>query len=102
MLIRSGQTKLVAYGTFVRLVAMLVSALTGYFVLDIPGAWVGALALATGVVVEAIAARFMAARTVRDILDGAWDGEEPRDISYAEIASFYFPLALTSLIGLTV
>ncbi len=102
VLIRSGQTKLVAYGTFVRLVAMLVSALTGYFVLDMPGAWVGALALATGVVVEAIAARFMAARTVRDILDGAWDGEEPRDISYAEIASFYFPLALTSLIGLTV
>jgi hypothetical protein len=102
VLIRSGRTKLVAYGTMIRLVAMVMAALTGYFVFDIPGAWVGALSLATGVTVEAITARFMAAATVRSILDGEWDGDEPRDVSYLEIARFYWPLALTSLIGLTV
>ena len=102
VLIRSGKTKLVAYGTLIRLAAMLVAALTGFFLLGIPGAWVGALSLATGVTVEAIAARFMAASTVRDLLRGELDGEVQHDISYAEIAAFYYPLALTSLIGLSV
>jgi Na+-driven multidrug efflux pump len=102
VLIRSGQTRLVAYGTFIRLIAMVIAALVGYFAFEIPGSWVGALSLATGVTVEAVAARFMAAPTVRDILDGGWDGDVPRDVSYMEIARFYWPLALTSLIGLTV
>jgi progressive ankylosis protein len=102
VLIRSGQTRLVAYGTMIRLVGMVAAALFGFFVLGIPGAWVGALSLATGVTTEAIAARFMAAGTVRAILDGAWDAGPPRDIRYADIAKFYYPLALTSLIGLTV
>ncbi|NNF12288.1 MAG: hypothetical protein HKN72_03650 [Gemmatimonadetes bacterium] len=102
VLIRSGKTGLVAYGTIIRLVAMVIAALVGFFVLGIPGAWVGALSLATGVTVEAIAARIMAAETVRSILAGEIDGPEPRDISYMEIAKFYYPLALTSLIGLTV
>lgn len=102
VLIRSGRTGLVAYGTIIRLVAMVIAALVGFFVLQIPGAWVGALSLATGVTVEAVAARVMAAPTVRSILAGEIDGPTPRDISYLEIARFYYPLALTSLIGLTV
>lgn len=102
VLIRSGRTKLVAYGTVIRLVGMVVAALVGFFVFEIPGAWVGALSLASGVTVEAIAARFMAAGTVREILDGALDGPESQEISYGDIAKFYYPLALTSLIGLTV
>jgi hypothetical protein len=102
VLIRANKTKLVAYGTAIRLLAMVLSALLGYHALDMPGAWVGALALGTGVVAEAIAARFMAKPTVRVILNGGWDAATPRDIRYREIASFYFPLALTSLIGLTV
>jgi hypothetical protein len=102
VLIRSGRTKLVAYGTIIRLVAMVLAALTGFFVLGIPGAWIGAMSLATGVTVEAIAARFMAAGTVREILAGELDVGEPRDISYMDIAKFYYPLALTSLIGLSV
>jgi Na+-driven multidrug efflux pump len=102
VLIRSGRTKLVAYGTVLRLGAMVVAALVGFFVLGIPGAWVGALSLATGVTAEAIAARFMAAGTVRAILAGELDTGPSRDISYWDIAKFYWPLALTSLIGLTV
>jgi len=102
VLIRSGQTKLVAYGTVIRLVAMVTAALVGYFVLGIPGAWVGALALGVGVTVEAVAARFMAAETVRAILSGEMDEGPPSKITYGEIAVFYWPLALTSMIGLTV
>lgn len=102
VLIRSGKTRLVAYGTVIRLIAMVLAALFGFFVLEIPGAWVGALSLATGVTTEAIAARVMAAGTVRSILAGEIDRGEPRDIRYLDIAKFYYPLALTSLIGLTV
>lgn len=102
VLIRSGRTKLVAYGTVIRLFAMVAAALVGFFVLGIPGAWVGGLSLATGVTTEAIAARFMAASTVRSILAGDLDSGDAREITYWEIAKFYYPLALTSLIGLTV
>lgn len=102
VMIRSGKTGLVAYGTVIRLIAMVVAALVGFFVLEIPGAWVGALSLASGVTAEAIAARVMAARIVRSILAGEIDRGPPRDISYLEILKFYYPLALTSLIGLTV
>lgn len=103
VLIRAGKTRLVAMGTLIRLLAMTVAALLGYLLLDIPGAWVGGLALGTGVTVEAIAARFMAAETVRDLLaeegNSAYTG---RTVTYRAIATFYLPLALTSLIGLAI
>jgi Na+-driven multidrug efflux pump len=103
VLIRAGRTRLVAYGTVVRVAAMSAAALVGFFLLDIPGAWVGALALSTGVLAEALAARWMARSTVRDLLEaGARAEAAPSGLSYREIASFYYPLALTSLIGLTV
>lgn len=102
VLIRAGNTRLVAYGTIIRLVAMVAAALVGFFVLGISGASVGALSLGTGVTVEAIVARFMTASTVRAILAGEWDDESTVTISYGDIARFYYPLALTSLIGLTV
>jgi len=102
VMIRAGKTRLVAYGTMLRICGMVTGALFGFLVLDIPGAWVGAISLVTGVVTEAAAARFMAAGTVRALLAGERDGPTPREIPYAEIASFYFPLALTSLIGLAV
>ena len=103
VLIRAGKTRLVAMGTLIRLLAMTVSALLGYLLLDIPGAWVGGLALGTGVTVEAIAARFMAAETVRDLLAEEGNSEYTgRTVTYRAIATFYLPLALTSLIGLTI
>jgi len=102
VLIRAGNTRLVAYGTIIRLFAMVAAALFGFFVLGISGASVGALSLGTGVTVEAIVARFMTASTVRAILAGEWDDESSVPISYGDIARFYYPLALTSLIGLTV
>ena len=103
VLIRAGKTRLVAMGTLIRLFAMTVAALLGYLLLDIPGAWIGGLALGTGVTVEAIAARFMAAETVRELLAEETDsGYTARTVTYRAIATFYLPLALTSMIGLTI
>jgi Na+-driven multidrug efflux pump len=160
ILIRSGRTRLVAYGTLLRLGGMGVTGFLLYFFTTLPGAWVGALALSAGVTIEAIAARFMAteavaklratpprrapARAVAEEVQIAWAEAatvEPADeaademeeeltgaryilargeealrrtgaaartlrkvtiAGYGDIARFYFPLALTSLIGLTV
>jgi progressive ankylosis protein len=134
VLIRSGRTRLVAYGTGLRLAAMAATAL---LLRDsgLPGAWVGASALSAGVVIEAITARFMAAGAVGELLAGdrltvihAETSEpaaareagaggaslitteqaargivvKPSALDYGEIARFYYPLALTSLIGLAV
>jgi progressive ankylosis protein len=98
VLIRSGRTRLVAYGTVLRLSAMAATALALHLHGGLPGAWVGAAALSAGVCVEAAAARFMAAGAVRELLDTA----ERVELGYGDISRFYFPLALTSLIGLTV
>ncbi|HSG07521.1 MAG TPA: hypothetical protein VLA36_04165 [Longimicrobiales bacterium] len=103
VLIRSGQTRLVAYGTVIRVVAMSLAAFVGFRFMEIPGAWVGAMALSTGVTVEALAARWMARHTVRTLLEGTSDpGATSQSLTYRDIAAFYYPLALTSLIGLTV
>lgn len=104
LLIRSGRTRLVAIGTVLRLLGMSGMALGLFVYTDLPGAWVGAAALSAGVVTEAIAARFMAARTVRELLDRdcGMDDDSPAHDGYRAIAAFYYPLALTSVIGLTV
>lgn len=102
VLIRSGRTRLVAYGTVIRVVAMSLAAFAAFRFTEMPGAWVGALALSTGVSAEALAARWMAADTVRSFMARAGDGGQSEALSYGSIASFYYPLALTSLIGLTV
>ena len=103
LLIRSGRTRLVAIGTVLRLSGMAATALVLYLTTDLPGAWVGASSLSVGVMSEAVAARLFAIRTVRELRDGperADPSAEP--MGYGDIARFYYPLALTSMIGLTV
>jgi progressive ankylosis protein len=145
ILIRTGRTRRVAYGTLLRLAAMAATAVV-LARAGLPGAWVGAAALSAGVLVEAVAARYMAAAAVRELLAdggvaeipparslpmpqsareaGAGGGDAaaaesaaavgagssvggtvpgpPATLGYSAIARFYYPLALTSLIGLTV
>ena len=103
ILIRSGRTRLVALGAVLRLVAMAATGLVLYVRFALPGAWAGAAALSAGVVVEAIAARFMAAGAVRELhRHETTPGVGRTRLGYRGIARFYYPLALTSLIGLTV
>jgi progressive ankylosis protein len=134
LLIRSGRTRRVAYGTGIRLAAMAGTALllarTG-----VPGVWVGASALSAGVMVEALVARFMARQVVRELVEAGGVPPSPvappepeaegepvagsggagaasraaapeshapgSHLTFGTIARFYYPLALTSLIGLT-
>jgi len=119
VLIRSARTRLVAFGTVVRLLSMALTALTLFHVTGLPGAWVGAAALSAGVCFEALAVRLMASGTVRELLLVEPGSDSGRDtdggpggatgnvagaaaLGYRSIARFYYPLALTSMIGLTV
>lgn len=101
VMVRAGKTRLVAYGTLFRLVAMTTGALVGFLVLDIPGASVGAVALSSAVVGEAFVVRLMAGPTIRSVQATAPSGSG-EGLGWREMLSFYYPLALTSLIGLVV
>jgi len=114
VLIRSGQTRLVAYGTVIRLLAMSLAAISFAAFTELPGASVGAAALSAGVVTEALAARWMARSAIAEVLVAVTTTPSEETVttvasslptsalSYREIGAFYYPLALTSLIGLTI
>ena len=98
LLIRAGLTRLVAWGTVVRLITMAGVALGLKLGTGWAGAHIGAAALSAGVITEAVAARWMAVGTVRELLGRPSDGV----LSQREIGRFYLPLALTSTIALAV
>lgn len=103
LLIRGGRTRLVAYGTVLRLTTMTATAVILYAVYSLPGAYVGAAALSVGVCAEALASRLMAHRTVRELVaDDRVVTVERSLLDYRRILRFYYPLALTSVIGLVV
>lgn len=100
VMIISGKTRQVAAGTVCRVAMMAGTALTLASFTALPGAWVGAAALTVGVCVEAIAARLMGAGAIREILRRTPAESGAASLSYSGIAAFYYPLALTSLVGL--
>lgn len=108
ILIRSGLTRLVAYGTVVRLASMGSTALAGALWGRADGALVGAAALSAGVVMEAFASRVMSLKAVRRLkgtepkYGAAGLGENAETMTYAFIWKFYYPLALTSVLNLGV
>ena len=91
----------VAYGTVVRLGVMAATALLLYHFSTLPGACVGTAALSAGVVMEALASRVMAGPLVRKLL-AMPPAAGAKLLANRELAAFYFPLALTSLLGLAV
>jgi progressive ankylosis protein len=99
ILVRHHLTRLVAYGTVVRLVTMSVTAAVLAFVWHLPGALVGALALLAGVICEAFASRWMARPIVRSIVESDVTAEGTL-LGQRDIARFYFPLALTSILSM--
>jgi hypothetical protein len=101
ILIRNGRTRLVAYGTAIRLVAMTTTAAVLFVSYSLPGAIVGAAALSAAVCVEAMASRFMVRASLRRIRATELKFGAP-ELGYRRIAHFYYPLALTSMIGLAV
>ena len=100
ILVRHRQPRRVAYGTVVRLAAMSVAAIALAAWTPLPGAYVGSLALALGVVAEAAASRFMARGIVNVLLAAPAGGGTP--LGMGDILRFYYPLALTSLLAIVV
>ncbi len=96
ILIRYGRTAVVGWGTAGRLVAMIASVIMGVATFPEYGVLVGGVALAVGVLIEALIVVFAA----RWLLLGGVLEEDCRDAPAASrtvsaFARFYFPLALT-------
>lgn len=100
ILIRSNLTCRVAYGTIVRLASMASIGLICYLFFHFNGAAVGALALTFGVTAEAVASKIMVRASVRDLLSLKRKYSFENQLSYRSITKFYYPLALTSILGL--
>jgi len=100
LLIRNNLTRRVAYGTITRLSAMSFSALVLYVWGVFDGVVIGAASLSIGVTMEAAASRIMVNGVIKKI-KLTEDSTQPL-LTYREISKFYYPLALTSLIGLGV
>jgi hypothetical protein len=98
LLIRSGSTRLVAYGTAVRLTSMTATALVLFLIGELPGAWIGASALSMGVLTEAVVARYLANNEVRRLT--SVDSAPGTPLTHRDIWRFYVPLAWTSVVGL--
>jgi hypothetical protein len=100
---RDGRPRLVAYGTILRLVTMAATALILFLGFSLPGAYVGAAALSAGVSAEAVASRWMARTSIARFAGTPQaGGPAATPLAYSGIVRFYYPLALTSMIGLAV
>ncbi len=102
ILIRSNLTRRVAYGTVIRLTTMAIVGLVCYMFFPINGAKIGTLCLSLAVLAEAVASRIMAHNSVKRVLSKEPDAQTGKALSYGYITQFYYPLALTSVIGLAV
>lgn len=98
ILIRAGLTNRVAWGTTLRFGGMALGGVLLWQGFELPGIVVGTASLSIAVTAEAIAARYMAARAMREVEEIEPQGKE---LTYREIIRFYTPLALTSMIGLS-
>jgi len=102
ILIRSNLTRRVAYGTMVRLTTMAVVASICYFFLELEGALVGATALTLAVSAEAMAIKVMARKATNNLCENPAPATKEAPLTYRYIATFYYPLALTSMLALGV
>ncbi len=101
ILIRNNLTRRVAYSTTIRMLTMATTALILFSFFELDGALVGAAALSAGVCIEALASRFMVRQLVKRLLSGEELEESGKGpLTYRSITSFYYPLALTSMIAL--
>jgi hypothetical protein len=101
ILIRNHLTRRVAYGTIIRLLSVSTTAFILFFFSNVDGVVVGASALSSGVLMEAIAGRIMAQPIVNK-LQSDQNIARGEEISYSYINKFYYPLALTPVIALGV
>jgi len=101
ILIRSGNTRSVAWGTVGRISAIILSAAGFFRWSDLTGVEIGSAALLCGVIAEAVFCRWMAAEAV-DELRKESAPDPTRVLHHLQIAKFYYPLAISTIIVLTV
>jgi hypothetical protein len=101
ILVRNHLTRRVAYGTVIRLVTMSATAALVSMTTTLSGATLGAIALVTGVLCEAVASRAMAHGVIRDLMSSDEIAADTL-LTLRELARFYFPLALTSMLSMAV
>jgi len=99
LMVRAGLTRRVAYGTVLRLVVMSTTAGVLAWLSPLPGAVIGGIALTTGVLVEAVASRWMSREVVAALARTPRPPEQP-PLTTSGILHFYVPLALTSVLSL--
>jgi len=99
ILIRNNLTRRVTYGTIVRLSIIVIIGLI-LFGAGVNGAYVGAAAMSSAVVIEAVATRMMVSSTVNNLLKK--EDKINGNLYLRKIARFYYPLALTSILSLGV
>ena len=98
ILIKNGLTRLVAYGTLIRLTSMSLTAFLLFMFTNAPGVVVGAAALTSAVLCEAIASKIMTMRIINRLKVSS-EFDETK-LTQKSILKFYYPLALTSLLTL--
>ncbi|MCX6169247.1 MAG: hypothetical protein NTX65_07905 [Ignavibacteriales bacterium] len=99
IMISSNATRRVAYGTIIRMSSMFIVAVILITFSKFEGVVIGASALSSGVIMEALASRLMANKFVNNVKQNLVS-DLSAILSYKEIAKFYYPLALTSFISL--
>ncbi len=102
VMIRFGFTRRVAYGTIIRLTFMSLTAFILYKTEPVNGAYVGAAALSVGVLMEAIASRIMAHDALKILFFQKNNTTDEKELTYSGITRFYYPLILTSFLGLVI
>lgn len=101
ILIAAHKTRRVAFATLFRFLSMSGSALMLFLYSSLSGAIIGATALSTGVIFEALFTRYLARKAIREILKKEPENHQ-ETLNYRQIWEYYLPLALTPFIALSV
>ena len=99
ILIKNGKTNLIALTTITRILTILICAFLLMFFTKLPGAYIGAISLSSGVTFEAIITRIMSNSTIKKVL--SIDNDKIEAPKLSTIFKFYYPLALTPIIGMS-
>lgn len=100
ILIRYGKTKYIGQGTIVRLTTSAGSAFLMMLTRAVSGVAVASIALAFGVLAEALFAHIVSRQTIREQFSIAGRDSTSNELTYPELLKFHWPLAATNLIFL--
>lgn len=101
ILIRFGRTRRVSYGTAMRLFSSIGTAVLLAWWGQLPGVWVGSIALMMGVLSEAVLVTWLVQPTLSRNLSSVMSEEQDRQtLTMRRVIRFHTPLALTSLLTL--